>query len=101
MWNAAFWQKLDEFVGRFTVSVLLKDARCGAEWVATSVYGPANVNDKVDFWAELNQVAGRWYSQSENKSSHSIETKNRSNRLITRHSCTLDLVNSAPLKGIS
>ena len=25
VWNAAYWQKTDEFVGRFTVSVLLKD----------------------------------------------------------------------------
>ena len=25
-----------------------------------SVYGPSNANDKVDFWTELNQVAGRW-----------------------------------------
>lgn len=60
VWNAALWQKLDEFVGRFTVSVRLKDARCDAEWVATSVYGPANVDDKEDLWVELNQVAGMW-----------------------------------------
>ncbi|RWR95161.1 hypothetical protein CKAN_02449000 [Cinnamomum micranthum f. kanehirae] len=33
--------------------VLLKDVRCTVEWVATSVYGPANVNEKADFWAEL------------------------------------------------
>ena len=47
-------------MGRFIVSVLLKDVKCDAEWVATSVYGPGNVNEKVDFWAELNQVAGLW-----------------------------------------
>lgn len=60
VWNAAFWHKLKEFVGRFTVSVLLKDVRCDAEWVATSIYGPGNVNEKVDFWTELSQVAGLW-----------------------------------------
>ena len=61
VWTAVFWQKLDEFVGRFSVSVLLKDVRCNAEWVATSVYGPSNVHDKVDLWVELSQVAGRWH----------------------------------------
>lgn len=61
VWNAAYWQKLDEFVGRFSVSVLLQDIRCNGEWVATSVYGSSNAHDKVDLWVELSQVAGRWY----------------------------------------
>ena len=51
---------MDEFVGRFSVSVLLKDARCNAEWVATSVYGPSNAHNKVDSWVELSQVGGTW-----------------------------------------
>ena len=55
LWNAKFWQKLDEFV-----SILMKDVICDAEWVATSVYGPNNANDRGIFWAELNQVAGSW-----------------------------------------
>lgn len=32
----------------------------GVTWVATSVYGPHSANDKVEFWAELNQVASLW-----------------------------------------
>ena len=47
-------------MGRFSVSVLFKDVRCDVEWVATSVYGPTNVNEKADFWAELNQLARLW-----------------------------------------
>lgn len=38
----------------------MKDVRCDAEWVATSVYGPNNANDRGVFWAELNHVAGLW-----------------------------------------
>ena len=60
VWNAVYWYKVDEFVGRFSVSVLLKDVRRDAEWVAPSVYGPTNANDEADFWVELNQVAGLW-----------------------------------------
>lgn len=30
------------------------------EWVATSVYAPATVNNKAAFWQELSQVAGMW-----------------------------------------
>ncbi|KAJ8635607.1 hypothetical protein MRB53_009874 [Persea americana] len=55
LWNAKFWQKLDEFV-----SILMKDVICDAEWVASLVYGPNNANDRGIFWAELNQVAGSW-----------------------------------------
>ena len=51
---------MDEFVGRFSVSILLKDVRCNAEWVATSVYGPSNAHEKVDLWVELSRMAGRW-----------------------------------------
>lgn len=56
----AYCQKLDEFVGRYSVFVQLKDAYCITEWVATSVYGPSSANDKVDFLAELTQVVGLW-----------------------------------------
>lgn len=58
VWNANYWYKVDEFLGRFSVCVLLKDVRCDAEWVITSVYGLTNANDKADFWVELNQVVG-------------------------------------------
>lgn len=60
VWNVAYWQKLDEFVGRFSVSVLLKDVRCHMEWVATSVYGPSSSSDRVEFGTELSQVARLW-----------------------------------------
>lgn len=68
-WNAPFWQKLDEYVGRFSVSILLRYARRDVEWVVSgyfgiwatiSVYEPHNANDRVDFWLELTQVAGEW-----------------------------------------
>ena len=39
-WNEVNWQKQDEFVGRYSVSVFLKDVRHNTEWVASSVYGP-------------------------------------------------------------
>lgn len=55
-----FGRKLGSHVGQFSVSVLLKDVRSIAEWVAMSVYGPATINEKVAFWQELSQVAGMW-----------------------------------------
>lgn len=59
VWNAIFWQKMDEYVGSFSVFALLKDVRCGSIWVATSVYGPYS-GDKTAFWEELNRVAAIW-----------------------------------------
>ena len=38
--NGDYWYKLDELVGKYLVSVLLKDVRRDVLWVATSVYGP-------------------------------------------------------------
>ena len=59
VWNAVYWQKMDEFVGGFTVSVLLKDVRCKTEWVATSVYGSSSSsNYRVEFCIELSRAAG-------------------------------------------
>ena len=60
VWNAALWVKLDEHVGRYTVSALLRDVRCGAVWVVTSVYGPNRSSDSNAFPGELHQVAGLW-----------------------------------------
>ena len=59
-WNDALWHKLDEFVGRFSVSILLHDVRSNVEWVASSIYGPTVASDREDFWLELSAVAGRW-----------------------------------------
>lgn len=68
-WNDPFWLKLDEYVGRFSISILLKYARRDVVrvvsgyfgiWATISVYGPHNANDRVDFWQELTQVAGEW-----------------------------------------
>lgn len=56
-WNSSFWQKFDEFVGCFFVSVLFKNVRRNVEWVATSVYGPNNASDRASFLLELSQVA--------------------------------------------
>lgn len=60
MWNAALRVKLDEHVGRYSVSALLRDVRCGAVWVVILVYGPNHSSDNKAFWGELNQVAGLW-----------------------------------------
>ena len=49
VWNAALWVKLEEHVGRYTVSALLRDVRCGAVWVVTSVYGPNHSSDSNAF----------------------------------------------------
>lgn len=46
LWNATLWHKLDEFLGRFSVSILLQDFQCDAVWVATLVYGPNNASDR-------------------------------------------------------
>lgn len=40
LWNSMLWKLLDVYVGFFSVSDLIRDARSKVEWVATSVYGP-------------------------------------------------------------
>lgn len=60
VWNGDYWYKLDEFVGKYSVSVLLKDVRCDVLWVATSVYGPTNISEKAVILAELTGIAGLW-----------------------------------------
>ena len=64
MWNGDYWYKLDEFVGKYSVSVLLKDVRCDVLWVATSVYGPINTIEKAVFLAELTGIVSLWNKPS-------------------------------------
>lgn len=52
---------LNVYVGSFSVSVLVKDARNNVEWVATSVYSPCQSSDRSTFWGELTFIAGRWH----------------------------------------
>lgn len=52
--------KLDEFIGSFSVLVLVRDLRKGVYWVDTCVYGPCSSFDRKDFWAELDSMASKW-----------------------------------------
>ena len=60
VWNGDYWYKLDEFVGKYSVSVLLKDVRRDVLWVVTSVYGPINTSEKAAFLAELTSIVSLW-----------------------------------------
>ncbi|KAK1277805.1 hypothetical protein QJS04_geneDACA023753 [Acorus gramineus] len=55
-------RKVDERVGRFTVSVLLEDTITHWSWAWTGVYGP-NVEDlRPHLWANLKESRARWNS---------------------------------------
>lgn len=46
----------DQWVGSYSVSVLLEDVGSKWIWIATSVYGPNDKSQHQRFWDELNSV---------------------------------------------
>lgn len=49
LWNSGLWLKLDEYIGSFSVLVLVRDLRKGVEWVATFVYVPCSSSELIAF----------------------------------------------------
>lgn len=48
LWNSGLWLKL-EYIGSFSVLVLVRDLRKGVEWVATFVYVPCSSSERIAF----------------------------------------------------
>ena len=55
-WDRRLFEKVDYFVGRFSVSVLLEGVVDGFEWVCSGVYGPSDDSARNDMWVELDSM---------------------------------------------
>ena len=53
-------EKIDVFVGQFSVSVLLRGVLDGFEWVCIGLYGPNADHHRAALWKELSRVSVRW-----------------------------------------
>ena len=61
-WDRRLFEKVDFFVGRFSVSALLKGIVDGFEWVYSGVYSPSDDSARNDMWVELDSMRLRWSS---------------------------------------
>ena len=59
-WDRRLFEKVDFFVGRFSVSVLLKGIVDGFEWVYWGVYSPFDDSARNDMWVELDSMRLQW-----------------------------------------
>lgn len=50
----------DEWVGSFSMLVLLKDPTNNSSWIVTLVYGPNDSSIRGNFWSELDYIHSRW-----------------------------------------
>ena len=53
-------EKLDSFVGRFSVSCLWRGVSNGQTWVGTGLYGPTCDIARQNLWVELRDIRLRW-----------------------------------------
>ena len=56
IWDKWVVEKIDVFVGQFSVSVILRGVMDGFEWVCTSLYGPNADHNRAALWKELSRV---------------------------------------------
>lgn len=60
IWNRKVFRKVDQWVGEFSVSVVLKEVNGKAKWTVTSVYGLTDSRIRHVFWEELDSIQRRW-----------------------------------------
>ena len=60
LWDKRVVEKIDFFVGRFSVSCLWRGVCDGFTWVGTGLYGPTCDVTRQDLWAELRGIRQRW-----------------------------------------
>ena len=60
MWDKRVVDKIDCFLGTFSVSCKWKGVVDGFEWTCTRVYGPTAEAQRGAFWDELWDVRQRW-----------------------------------------
>ena len=53
MWDKRTMEKINEAVGRFSVSCKFKNVEDQFEWAFTSIYGPNSAHDRRLLWEEL------------------------------------------------
>ena len=60
LWDKRAVEKIDVFVGQFSVSVLFRGVLDGFEWVCTGIYGPNADQHRAALWEELSRVCVQW-----------------------------------------
>jgi hypothetical protein len=61
LWDKRVVEKLNSFVGRFSVSCLWRGVCDGFTWVGTGLYGPTCDVVKQDLWVELRDIRQKWF----------------------------------------
>jgi hypothetical protein len=60
LWDKRVVEKLDSFIGRFSVSCLWRGVSDGFTWVGTGLYGPTCDVARQDLWVELRDIRQQW-----------------------------------------
>lgn len=60
IWNRKPFAKIDQWVGIFSVSVVLKEVSHKLRWTVTAVHGPNNSRICHLFWEELDSIKRIW-----------------------------------------
>lgn len=47
--NEDYYQVVNSWIGKFSVSILIKNKATGYEWLFTSVYGPSSSLSRINF----------------------------------------------------
>jgi hypothetical protein len=60
MWDKRVVERIDEAVGRFSISVRFREIASGFEWAYSGVYGPIRAGERSLMWEELAGIASWW-----------------------------------------
>lgn len=60
IWNRKIFAKIDQWVGNFSVSVVLEEVSHKVKWTVTTVYGPNDSRIRHLLWEELDSIRRRW-----------------------------------------
>ena len=60
IWDKRVVEKIDVFIGQFSISVLLRRVLDGFEWVCIGLYGPNADYNRAALWEELSRVRVKW-----------------------------------------
>jgi hypothetical protein len=60
MWDRRVAERVDEWVGCFTIACSFRSICDGFNWAFAGVYGPNRDNDRLMLWEELSSLMDRW-----------------------------------------
>lgn len=60
IWSSSFFLLRDQWVGCYSISVLLEDLSNNSVWLVSSVYGPSDSGQREMLWRELDDIRSRW-----------------------------------------